>query len=72
MSKIKRNISKIFILYLLIAPCLTFALKCCTKIQCLLSSLLVMEKYMEYFFGVRRGSACDLMIAEAVLCNEIG
>ena len=31
-----------------------------------------MEKYMEYVFGVRRGSACDLMIAEAVLRNEIG
>ncbi len=38
---------------------------------CLLSSLLGMEKYMEYVFGVRRGSACDLMIAEAVLHNEI-
>lgn len=39
---------------------------------CLLSSLLVMEKYMEYVSGVCRGSACDLMIAEAVLRNEIG
>ena len=58
--------------YTNVSICLTFALKCCTKIQCLLSSLLVMEKYMEYFFGVRRGSACDLMIAEAVLRNEIG
>lgn len=27
---------------------------------------------MEYVFGVRRGSACGLMIAEAALRNETG